>query len=80
MSWDDTVGNMETLDRWRAEIGLGYAHETAAQGLHTITRRPLARHPDAVIPRGRIGGLDKPKGWTRGPKDVSVILPLADTP
>ena len=25
MSWSDTVGNMEVLDRWRAEIGLTYA-------------------------------------------------------
>ena len=24
MSWDDSLGNMRTLDRWRAEIGMVY--------------------------------------------------------
>jgi hypothetical protein len=24
MRFDDTLGNMKALDRWRAEIGLGY--------------------------------------------------------
>jgi len=27
MSWDDTLGNMKTLDRWRAAIGLVYDFE-----------------------------------------------------
>jgi len=27
MSWDDTLGNMRMLDRWRAAIGLKYAFE-----------------------------------------------------
>ena len=27
MSWDDTLGNMRTLDRWRAAIGLKYPSE-----------------------------------------------------
>ncbi|MEZ4584754.1 MAG: Gfo/Idh/MocA family oxidoreductase, partial [Caldilineaceae bacterium] len=27
MSWDDTLGNMRTLDRWREEIGLVYPGE-----------------------------------------------------
>lgn len=27
MSWDDTLGNMRTLDRWRAAIGLRYPFE-----------------------------------------------------
>ena len=60
MSWDDTIGNMETLDRWRAEVGLVYEQETPARTVHTITRRPLVRRPDAPIPQGRIDGLDKP--------------------
>ena len=60
MTWDDSIGNMETLDRWRADIDLVYDQETPARGTHTITRRPLARRPDAPIPRGRVPGLDKP--------------------
>ena len=27
MSWDDTLGNMRLLDRWRAEIGLVYEQD-----------------------------------------------------
>jgi hypothetical protein len=25
MSWDDTLGNMQTLDKWLAELGVVYA-------------------------------------------------------
>ncbi|MAE64971.1 MAG: oxidoreductase [Phycisphaeraceae bacterium] len=60
MSWDDTIGNMETLDRWRAEIGLVYEHEKPQAARSTITGRPLARRADAPIPAGRVAGLDKP--------------------
>ena len=31
MSWDDTLGNMQTLDKWRSAIGLRYDSETASQ-------------------------------------------------
>jgi hypothetical protein len=27
MSWDDTLGNLEALDAWRAEVGLRYEGE-----------------------------------------------------
>src|SRR5215211_2250204 len=27
MSWDDTLGNMRSLDRWRQEVGLTYESE-----------------------------------------------------
>ena len=30
MSWADSLGNMKTLDRWRAAIGLVYDHESGA--------------------------------------------------
>lgn len=30
MSWDDSLGNMQTLDRWRKSIGLTYESERAA--------------------------------------------------
>ena len=30
MRWDDTLGNMRTLDRWRKEIGLEYEADTAS--------------------------------------------------
>jgi len=33
MPWEDTLGNMETLDRWRASIGLEYDMEMADQAV-----------------------------------------------
>jgi hypothetical protein len=27
MSWQDTLGNMELMDRWRAEVGVVYDQE-----------------------------------------------------
>jgi len=65
MSWNDTIGNMRTLDRWRQEIGLVYDMEKPKNVLHTITRRPLtaaaaaARKP-VKMKYGKIPGLDKP--------------------
>ena len=32
MTWDDSIGNMETLDRWRAEVGVRY--DPAVEGRH----------------------------------------------
>jgi aryl-alcohol dehydrogenase-like predicted oxidoreductase len=75
MSWHDTIGNMETLDRWRAEVGLVYEQEKPERGLHTITRRPLARRPEAPIPHGRIAGLDKPVSRLAQGCDTNWTMP-----
>jgi predicted dehydrogenase len=32
MSWDDTLGNMRLLDRWRAEVGLSYEKRQRGEG------------------------------------------------
>ena len=32
VTWDETLANMRTLDRWRAAIGLTYDHETTGSG------------------------------------------------
>jgi len=58
MSWDDTLGNMRTLDAWRDQIGLVYEMENPGN-VPTVHRRPLARRPDHAMPYGRIEGLDK---------------------
>jgi predicted dehydrogenase/aryl-alcohol dehydrogenase-like predicted oxidoreductase len=75
MSWDDTIGNMETLDRWRADVGLVYEQETPARAVHTITHRPLVRRPDAPIPPGRIAGLDKPVSRLVQGCDSNMTMP-----
>ncbi|HUW30739.1 MAG TPA: aldo/keto reductase, partial [Planctomycetota bacterium] len=41
MRWDDTLGNMRVLDRWRQEVGLVYDLEKPKNVIHTITHRPL---------------------------------------
>ena len=70
MPWDDTLGNMETLDRWRQEVGLIYEQEQPAHYTSTITRRTLQRNPDAPMTYGRIAGLNK---------DVSRLVQGADS-
>ena len=58
MSWDDTLGNMATLDRWREAIGLVYDCERPGR-VRAIHRRPLAVRPDSRMPCGRVPGVDK---------------------
>jgi len=59
MSWDDTLGNMRALDRWRAEIGLVYECEKPG-AVPTVHRRPLRVRPGGRMQYGRIPHLDKP--------------------
>jgi len=59
MTWDDTLGNMKTLDRWRAAIGLVYDVERP-EATPPVSGRPLAMRADHPIPTGRIAGVDKP--------------------
>lgn len=62
MSWDDTLGNMRTLDQWRQAIGLTYQQEKAdAPELKvTVSKRPLARRSDHRMRYGEIKGVKKP--------------------
>ena len=61
MSWDDTLGNMRLLDRWRREIGLVYHQEKPETApLVTVAGRSLVRRTDAKMQYGHIAGVDKP--------------------
>jgi aryl-alcohol dehydrogenase-like predicted oxidoreductase len=60
MSWEDSLGNMRTLDAWRESIGLVYESEKPANYTYTVTRRPLAIRKKHNMKYGRIPGLDKP--------------------
>ena len=42
MTWDDTLGNMKTLDRWRAAIGMIYDAEKPEAHAPPVHRRSLA--------------------------------------
>ncbi len=62
MSWDDTLGNMRTLDAWRDAIKLQYASERpdAPEQQLPVSRRPLRPGRHAEIPRLALPGVDKP--------------------
>jgi predicted dehydrogenase/aryl-alcohol dehydrogenase-like predicted oxidoreductase len=63
MSWADTLGNIQTLDRWRQSIGLVYEREkpVATAMKTTISERPLvyARKAQPKMRYGEIAGLNK---------------------
>jgi predicted dehydrogenase/aryl-alcohol dehydrogenase-like predicted oxidoreductase len=60
MSWEDSLGNMRTLDRWRAEIGLSHPADQAEAWTLTAAKRPLKVRDGHPMKYGRIEGLDKP--------------------
>jgi predicted dehydrogenase/aryl-alcohol dehydrogenase-like predicted oxidoreductase len=59
MTWDDTLGNMKVLDKWRAELGVVYEDETPARFNAPVHGRGLSKRASNVMQYGRIGGLDK---------------------
>ena len=60
MSWEDSLGNMATLDRWRKAIGVTYAAETAEANAVPVSKLPLKVRPGGNMIYGRIAGCDKP--------------------
>jgi len=58
MTWNDTLGNMRTLDRWREAIGLVYDAEMPEAMTVPASGRPLARRPDPRMRYGPIEGVD----------------------
>jgi predicted dehydrogenase/aryl-alcohol dehydrogenase-like predicted oxidoreductase len=61
MSWQDTLGNLRTLDRWRDAIGLVYESEKpAAHRETTVYGVALAVAPGQVMTYGKIAGVEKP--------------------
>ena len=60
MTWDDTLGNMHTLDAWRASIGLVYEMEKPGAQSMTAAGRPLAVRQDSKMKHGEIAEVGKP--------------------
>lgn len=58
MSWDDTLGNLRVLDKWRADAGLTYEIETPALRKHTLTGETLGKRYDVIAHRP-IEGMTK---------------------
>lgn len=59
MSWEDTLGNMQALDLWRAELGFVYEQEKPDGTLPVAHGGALGKRGDS-IPTGILAGLDKP--------------------
>ncbi len=59
MSPADTQGNMNTLDKWRKEIGLEYSNDTLTEQTATLTHDKIRVHDDAPMLYGTVAGLDK---------------------
>lgn len=60
MSWQDTLGNMQTLDRWRRAVKLEYPQEKPGHSDKPLHGRPLKRRSDHNMTYGNIAGVDKP--------------------
>lgn len=60
MSTDDTLGNLATLDQWRAAIGLVYEAEKPEAHTHTIARRALKRRETAPMKHATVPGVALP--------------------
>ncbi len=60
MTWEDTLGNMKTLDRWRAALGVVYDAEKPVGQTLPIYKRPLVTHREHRMKYGSITGVEKP--------------------
>lgn len=58
MTWDDTLGNLRVLDKWRADVGLRYGIERAEARPNTIRNTPLSAR-GSEIPHRPVRGLAK---------------------
>lgn len=57
MTWQDSLGNMAALDRWRRAVGVVYPSERPGTTPAPLDGRPLRRRATAVMPEGRIPGV-----------------------
>jgi predicted dehydrogenase/aryl-alcohol dehydrogenase-like predicted oxidoreductase len=60
MSWNDSIGNMQTQDAWRSQIGLLYESEKSVNMKKPLSGRALRKREDACIPQAAVAGLEKP--------------------
>ena len=60
MSWQDTLGNMKALDKWRREVGLTYPAETPEHFTAPLSGRPLKPRDAAPMTYRDLPGLDRP--------------------
>ena len=66
----DALGNMQTLDRWRAQIGLVYPPERAERQTQSASGEPLRVYPNAMG-YGTLAGVVDESG---APKRISKLV------
>lgn len=81
MSIEDTLGNMQTLDRWRAEIGLQYEMEKPGPKFPCVYGKLTGA--GSAIPKGEIPGVAKPvsrlcMGHPGMQRSFTDVVPLYD--
>lgn len=59
MTWEDTLGNMKTLDLWRSSFGFVYDSEKPKAQILPVSRRPLTVRNNKMK-YGQIPGVRKP--------------------
>jgi predicted dehydrogenase/aryl-alcohol dehydrogenase-like predicted oxidoreductase len=60
MTWDDTLGNMRALDRWRKDAGLVFDNEKAESLSVPFSVRPTAKRPLTKMRYGKVQGIPQP--------------------
>lgn len=60
MTWDDSLGNMRTLDRWREAIGLVYDSERPESIRAPVANEPLTVREGERMQYGAVAGLEQP--------------------
>jgi predicted dehydrogenase/aryl-alcohol dehydrogenase-like predicted oxidoreductase len=58
MSWNDTLGNLRVLDKWRSDAGIEFSVEKFTSRIKTLDNRSLGPN-QGVIPKRSIPGLSK---------------------
>jgi predicted dehydrogenase/aryl-alcohol dehydrogenase-like predicted oxidoreductase len=60
MTWDDSLGNLRTLDRWRGGLKQQYRDETPEGFAAPLHGRPLKKRDTTPMKYGDIAGVGKP--------------------
>jgi len=59
MTWEDTLGNMKTLDLWRSSFGFVYDPEKPEAQILPVSKKPLTVRNNSKMKYGQITGMKK---------------------
>lgn len=78
LPWEDTLGNLAVLGRWRREAGVRYASERTTHTAPPLAGRPLRPGSRGSIPELAVPGLDRPVSrLIQGVADVNLPREVA---